>query len=155
MPDEDQEQFSQLPLHSSITDFCLGALHMKFLYFPFSDLLLRLSTFGLLLVVSACAPLEKNKIPTFALAQQSPLASWVAAQPPGTRAVIDDPEFGQGVTVQVENTYSAASGLQCKRARITVNGPPAETVAVCGVEGGEWFMAPRVWGGASLRGSGT
>jgi hypothetical protein len=125
---------------------------MKFLYCPFLDLLFRLSTFGLLLVVSACAPLEKNQPDAFALTRQGSLVSWVAAQAPGARAVIDDPEFGGGVAVLVERSYYSASGLTCKRARVHVNGPPAEPVAVCEIKEERWFLAPRIWSGSPAKG---
>lgn len=97
---------------------------MKFLHYPSFNLLCRFSILGLLLVVSACAPLEKFSSDEVALLPPSSLTCWVAAHAPGARTVVSDPEFGQGVSVQVEDAYSSASGLRCKRARITVNGPP-------------------------------
>jgi hypothetical protein len=127
---------------------------MKFLHYPSFNLLCRFSILGLFLVVSACAPLEKISSDEVALLPPSSLTCWVAAQAPGARTVISDPEFGQGVMVRVEDAYSSAFGLQCKRARITVNGPPGEPVSVCEVDGKGWFMAPRIWGGSSAKGRG-
>jgi hypothetical protein len=130
----------------------LGAVRMKFLYGLSIHVLFRFVIFSFPLVVSACAPLEQIKPDAFALTRPASLVSWVATQAPGARAVIDDPEFGDGVTVLVERTYYSASGLTCKRARVTVNGPPSEPVAVCEIKGEEWFLAPRIWGGAPARG---
>lgn len=115
--------------------------------------LFRFSALFFLLLLSACAPLEKVSTADLACLPQSSLTSWVAAQAPGSHTLITDPEFGQGVLVQVESTYFSASGLQCKLARITVNGPPGEPVVICEVEGKGWFMAPRIWGGFSAKGT--
>jgi hypothetical protein len=125
---------------------------MKFLCRLPIHLLFRLSIFCLPLVVLACAPLEQIKPHANGLTRQGALVSWLADQEPGGFAVIDVPEFGGGAKVLVERSYFSASGLMCKRARVMVNGPPAEPVAVCEIDRGGWFLAPRIWGGASLRG---
>lgn len=121
--------------------------------FPRFSGLFRFPFLVFLFLLSACAPLEKVSSTDVACLPPSSLTSWVAAQAPGSRILISDPEFGQGVLVQVESTYYSASGLQCKLARITVNGPPAEPVGICEVEGKGWFMAPRIWGGSSAKGA--
>jgi hypothetical protein len=89
-------------------------------------------------------------------AERGALASWAAQQPVGSTAVLDDPNLGAELTVLIETSYRAASGLPCKRVRVTSAGRPGpgEPVAVCNDRDG-WFLAPRIWGGASLRYSGS
>lgn len=113
---------------------------------------------GLLLLLQGCA-LFPTVEPTAVLAAvpvsdaaSSPLVAWASMQSPDryADAILDDPAFGENVSVRIDSYYLSALGQSCRRVRVSVvvNGPPAETVAVCRNDDGNWFLAPRIWKGA-------
>lgn len=118
----------------------------------FSGIWPRLLVLGIVLFFTACAHSAKGRIDSPEKMRQSALAAWVAGQAPGSRTVIDAPEFGGTVTVKVERIYYSAAGLHCKRVQVFNGSPLGEPVAVCEKSAGEWTMGPRIWGGAPARG---
>ena len=84
--------------------------------------------------------------------RQSAIVAWIVGQAPGSRTVIDAPEFGGAVTVKVDSVYYSAAGLHCKRVQVFNGSPLGEPAAVCEKKPGEWILVPRIWGGAPARG---
>ncbi|MEG2172632.1 MAG: DVU3141 family protein [Desulfovibrionaceae bacterium] len=75
-----------------------------------------------------------------------PVAEFVIAQNAGSSTVVDDPEFGNAITVIIQDTFYSASGEECKRATLLAQDKQAEIVAMCRKGTGPWTMAPRIWG---------
>ena len=107
---------------------------------------------GLILFFMACAHSAKDRIDTPQDMRQSAIVAWIVGQEPGSRTVIDAPEFGGAVTVKVDRDYYSAAGLHCKRVQVFNGTPLGEPAAVCEKKPGEWILAPRIWGGAPARG---
>jgi hypothetical protein len=120
--------------------------------FKFFGIWTRLLVLGLVLFFTACAHSAKDRIGTPQNMRQSAIVAWVVGQAPGSRTVIDAPEFGGAVTVKVDSIYYSAAGLPCKRIQVFNGSPLGEPVAVCEKKTGEWVMEPRIWGGAPARG---
>lgn len=77
--------------------------------------------------------------------EYGPVAAFVIAQDGGT-TLVDDPEFGNDITVIIQDTFFSASGEECKRATLLAQDKQAEVVAWCRKNTGPWVMAPRIWG---------
>ena len=107
---------------------------------------------GLVLFFSACAHSAKDRIDAPQVMRQSAIVTWIVGQAPGSRTVIDAPEFGGVVTVKVDSVYFSAAGLHCKRVQVFNGSPLGEPVAVCEKKPGEWILEPRIWGGAPAKG---
>jgi hypothetical protein len=120
---------------------------MKFL-----GIQIRLLILGLVLFFTACAHSAKDRIDTPPDMRQSAIVAWIVGQAPGSRTVIDAPEFGGAVTVKVDGVYFSAAGLHCKRVQVFNGTPLGEPAAVCENNPGEWILVPRIWGGAPARG---
>ncbi len=75
----------------------------------------------------------------------SPVAQFISMNNKGAQASIDDPSFGGLVDVMVEDSFTSATGRDCRRA--VVSRPPheAEIVVLCR-QGESWELMPRVWG---------
>jgi hypothetical protein len=120
--------------------------------FKFLGIWIRLLILGLVLFFSACAHSAKDRIDAPQVMRQSAIVTWIVGQAPGSRTVIDAPEFGGVVTVKVDSVYFSAAGLHCKRVQVFNGSPPGEPAAVCEKIPGEWILVPRIWGGAPARG---
>jgi len=112
----------------------------------------RLLVMALVLFFSACAHSAKDRIDTPQDMRQSAIVTWIVGQAPGSRTVIDAPEFGGVVTVKVDSVYFSATGLHCKRVQVFNGSSLGEPAAVCEKKPGEWILVPRIWGGAPARG---
>jgi hypothetical protein len=78
----------------------------------------------------------------------TPVVAFMIQHGDGENTVLDDPEFGQGVHISIQEHFTSADGGQCKRAALT-RGHEAEMVVVCEEKtenGTHWRMAPRIWG---------
>ena len=75
-----------------------------------------------------------------------PVESFMIVSTPGQTTVVDDIQFGQGVSVSVDEIFTSAKGENCKRGTVLVGQKEAEVVVLCQDEKGRWVMAPRVWG---------
>ena len=120
--------------------------------FKFLGIWTRLLVVGLVLFFTACAHSAKDRIDTPQDMRQSAIVTWIVGQAPGSRTVIDAPEFGGAVTVKVDSVYYSAAGLHCKRVQVFNGSPLGEPVAVCEKKPDEWILVPRIWGGAPARG---
>ncbi|WP_077071506.1 DVU3141 family protein [Mailhella massiliensis] len=88
------------------------------------------------------APAPEASMPETPL---SPVAQFISMNNKGAQASIDDPSFGGLVDVMVEDSFTSATGRDCRRA--VVSRPPheAEIVVLCR-QGESWELMPRVWG---------
>lgn len=75
-----------------------------------------------------------------------PVAEFIISQTAGSTTVVDDPEFGNAITVIIQDSFYSASGEECKRATLLAQDKQAEVVAVCRKGEGPWALAPRIWG---------
>ena len=75
-----------------------------------------------------------------------PVESFMIVSTPGQTTVVDDIQFGQGVSVSVDEVFTSAKGENCKRGTVLAGQKEAEVVVLCQDEKGRWVMAPRVWG---------
>jgi hypothetical protein len=120
--------------------------------FKFLGIWIRLLILGLVLFFTACAHSAKDRIDGPQDMRESAIVAWIVGQAPGSRTVIEAPEFGGAVTVKVDSTYFSAAGLHCKRVHVFNGSPLGEPAAVCEKKSGEWILVPRIWGGAPARG---
>ncbi|MBN1141008.1 MAG: hypothetical protein JXB25_04305 [Deltaproteobacteria bacterium] len=103
-------------------------------------------------LTASCSPTGEGGRRPLASPPESPMAdprsitAWVGNAAEGEKTVLDDPEFGLGVTVVAEKNYRSALDHSCRRARVLAATPPGETIAVCKEKDGDWFLAPRIWG---------
>ena len=116
------------------------------------DIPMRISpvfTAALCLLLGGClanpfgsAPAPEASMPETPL---SPVAQFISMNNKGAQASIDDPSFGGLVDVMVEDSFTSATGRDCRRA--VVSRPPheAEIVVLCR-QGESWELMPRVWG---------
>ena len=75
-----------------------------------------------------------------------PVESFMIVSTPGQTTVVDDIQFGQGVSVSVDEVFTSAKGENCKRGTVLAGQKEAEVVVLCQDGQGRWVMAPRVWG---------
>lgn len=75
-----------------------------------------------------------------------PVAEFIISGGPGNTTVVDDPEFGNEITVIVQDFFVSASGEECKRATLLAQDKQAEIIAMCRKADAPWTMAPRIWG---------
>lgn len=75
-----------------------------------------------------------------------PVAEFIISGGPGHSTVVDDPEFGNEITVIVQDSFISASGEECKRATLLAQDKQAEIIAMCRKPDAPWAMAPRIWG---------
>lgn len=76
-----------------------------------------------------------------------PVTAWLVSATPGDSTTLDDPEFGQGVTVNAHEKFVSARGEECRRGAVISGQKDAEVVVICKDKTtGRWSMAPRVWG---------
>ena len=64
----------------------------------------------------------------------------------GETATVDDPDFGKGVRVSLDELFTSAKGEDCKRGTVLSGQREAEVIVICKDDKGRWTMAPRVWG---------
>lgn len=76
----------------------------------------------------------------------SPLVLFMASAEAGESQQLDDPAFGNDVSVTQEDTFTSASGEDCRRATVIANRREAEMIVICRSGAGPWKMAPRIWG---------
>lgn len=100
----------------------------------------------LLLTLTACGGGTPPPAPPAQAKPSSPLLDFLSANEQGASATLDDPEFGQGVRVLVDERFFSATGEECKRATLTAENREAEVVVVCRQADGSWRLAPRIWG---------
>ncbi|GFH62851.1 MAG: putative membrane-bound lipoprotein [Candidatus Desulfovibrio kirbyi] len=93
---------------------------------------------------SACGML--SEAPPAPPARRAPVEGYMASAAIGDSTRLDDPAFGKNVTVVMENSFTSASGEECRRASVIVGAKEAEVVVVCRDASGQWAMVPRVWG---------
>lgn len=75
-----------------------------------------------------------------------PVKSFMILSTPGQTSIVDDIQFGQGVSVSVDEVFTSAKGENCKRGTVLAGQREAEVVVLCQDGQGRWIMAPRVWG---------
>lgn len=79
-----------------------------------------------------------------------PILDFMTHNPAGAFAVLDDPEFGAGIRVVVEELFTSATGDACRRATLLSPHGEAEVIIACRAAGSgddaAWQMAPRIWG---------
>ena len=75
-----------------------------------------------------------------------PVESFMILSTPGQTSIVDDIQFGQGVSVSVDEVFTSAKGENCKRGTVLAGQREAEVVVLCQDGQGRWVMAPRVWG---------
>ncbi|MCL1985719.1 MAG: hypothetical protein FWG59_04650 [Betaproteobacteria bacterium] len=79
----------------------------------------------------------------------SPLVAFISSAQPTASAQLDDPAFGSGILVTLEEAFVSASGEDCRRAAVIAREREAEMVVVCRAEEGQpWKMMPRIMGSA-------
>lgn len=84
----------------------------------------------------------------------APIMDFMTRNPAGASAVLDDPEFGEGIRVVVEGAFTSATNEECRRATLLSPHGEAEVIIACrpsgaggsGAGDGAWQMAPRIWG---------
>lgn len=75
-----------------------------------------------------------------------PVTGFMIVSTVGETATVDDPDFGKGVRVSLDELFTSAKGEDCKRATVLSGQREAEVVVICRDGNGRWTMAPRVWG---------
>ncbi|MDR2573533.1 MAG: hypothetical protein LBC94_04180 [Desulfovibrio sp.] len=103
---------------------------------------LTLAVGALSLALASCATIETKAPPQPA----GPVENFIISAAPGQSATLDDPAFGDDVRVAADTPFISANGEECRRATVTAGAREAEVVVVCRPAGGNWIMAPRVWG---------
>ena len=99
------------------------------------------------LLLGACswgAQPEPRPAPTL-----SPLMAFMAGHDKGETTTLDDPEFGQGVQVIMQDAFTSATGDTCRRASLINAASQTEVVVMCRKGEGDaatWQMMPRIWG---------
>lgn len=64
----------------------------------------------------------------------------------GEQATLDDADFGRGIQVRMDESFTSAKGESCKRGTVRTDTGEIEVVVICKGSDGRWNMAPRVWG---------
>ena len=75
-----------------------------------------------------------------------PVTAFMVGAGTGENATLDDPDFGRGVKVSVDELFTSAKGEDCKRGTVLTDRGEAEVVVICRGADGRWTLAPRVWG---------
>ena len=82
-------------------------------------------------------------------ASLTPLVAFMSSAQPAASAQLDDPVFGNGISVTQEEAFLSASGEDCRRATVVAREREPEMVVVCRAgEGQAWKMMPRIMGSA-------
>lgn len=103
--------------------------------------------FGLLLSGCIANPFGKNTGPELPqpAPQLSPAPQFISLNSAGAHASIEDPNFGGLVDIMVEESFTAASGRECRRAIVSQPPHEAEIIILCR-QGEGWELMPRIWG---------
>lgn len=106
---------------------------------------------GLLASLALVCPLsgcfwEQAALPAEPAAPPPPVLQFMIANAPGASAVLDDPQFGDGIRVTLEDSFMSAAGEICKRATVLSASQEAEIVVACREAERGWILAPRIWG---------
>ena len=64
----------------------------------------------------------------------------------GDSTTLDDPDFGAGILVTMQDNFVSASGSVCKRASLLARQKESEMAVICLDANGHWILAPRIWG---------
>ena len=75
-----------------------------------------------------------------------PVTGFMIVSSVGETATVDDPDFGKGVRVSLDELFTSAKGEDCKRGTVLSGQREAEVIVICKDDKGRWTMAPRVWG---------
>ena len=75
-----------------------------------------------------------------------PVTGFMIVSAVGETATVDDPDFGKGVRVSLDEFFTSAKGEDCKRGTVLSGQREAEVIVICKDDRGRWTMAPRVWG---------
>ena len=75
-----------------------------------------------------------------------PVTGFMIASNVGETATVDDPDFGKGVRVSLDELFTSAKGEDCKRGTVLAGQREAEVIVICRDTIWRWNMAPRVWG---------
>ena len=78
-----------------------------------------------------------------------PVTGFMIASNVGETATVDDPDFGKGVRVSLDELFTSAKGEDCKRGTVLAGQREAEVIVICRDTTGRWTMAPR--GGSTNR----
>ena len=76
----------------------------------------------------------------------SPLVSYMIEHQAGDSTTLDDPDFGAGILVTMQDNFVSASGNVCKRASLLARQKESEMAVICLDANGHWILAPRIWG---------
>ena len=58
----------------------------------------------------------------------------------GETATVDDPDFGKGVRVSLDELFTSAKGEDCKRGTVLSGQREAEVIVICKDDKGRWNM---------------
>ena len=58
----------------------------------------------------------------------------------GETATVDDPDFGKGVHVSLDELFTSAKGEDCKRGTVLSGQREAEVIVICRDSKGHWNM---------------
>lgn len=106
---------------------------------------------GLLASLALVYPLsgcfwKQDALPAEPAEPAPPVLQFMIANSPGASAVLDDPQFGEGIRVTLEDSFMSAAGETCKRATVLSASQEAEIVVACRDAERGWVLAPRIWG---------
>ena len=76
----------------------------------------------------------------------SPLVAYMIEHQAGDSTILDDPDFGTGLLVTMQEDFTSASGNTCKRASLLARQKESEMAVICLDANGRWVLAPRIWG---------
>ena len=76
----------------------------------------------------------------------TPMVAYMISATAGEATTLDDPDFGQGITVTMGENFTSAKGEECRRGSVRTTAHEAEVVVICRQDSGVWRMAPRIWG---------
>lgn len=99
---------------------------------------------GVFLPLAGCALFSDTPPPP--AYEPGPLEAYLVSAGSGDSTTLDDPQFGKNVRVTLDDSFTSAKGESCKRATVLAGLREAEVVVICRNAGGQWRMAPRVWG---------
>lgn len=98
---------------------------------------------GLMTLLAGCGMWGGAPVPE---TPPGPVMAYMIGHDRGDATVLDDPQFGQNISVTMQDAFTSASGEECKRATLVAREREAEMVVICRKGEEPWKMAPRIWG---------
>ena len=97
-------------------------------------------------LLSGCSLFSSTSTPPPEAVPPSPLVSYMIEHQAGDSTTLDDPDFGTGILVTMQDNFVSASGNICKRASLLARQKESEMAVICLDANGHWVLAPRIWG---------